>query len=244
MNLFDGQFKSRPKINLSGSSQTKSRDLLIQEAIAERLKRENEKRQHVSATTIQSAFRSYKIRQVRFRSFNLESNNSFLFKKKLKNQALRNDYRRQYEPLFAQASHTDLELKALLSYFVGFHTNRESSSNQDLQSFSQFVLKNKERFITLLVSMSGSNTEYALCRFLALHLELLNPAKSGQNNPGNNISHSVSLRLIDYFTDPKSYANLKYLPGQYEPVLALLLKFLINQGKKYFIIQCGIYHKD
>lgn len=151
--------------------------------------------------------------------------------KNLKHQAVRNDYRRQYEPLFTKASHTDLELKALLSYFVGFHSKHQSSGiHQDLQSFSQFLLKNKERFITLLVSMSGSNTEYALCRFLALHLELLNPARSGQTDSASAISHSVSLRLIDFFTDPKSYASQSYLPGQYEPVLALILKFLINQG--------------
>ncbi len=207
MNLFDGQFKSRPKINLAGFSSTKSRDLLIQEAIAERHRREAEKRQHISATKIQSTYRSYKARTT-----------------------LQSGYRDQFKKLLAQPSHTLLELKTLLSYFVSFYSSK--SNQTDLNQFSQFVVKSKERFVAMLMSMAGSNAEYALCRFSGLHLRLLNAKTLDQAGA---ISHSVSLRLIDYFTDPKSYAGAGYSTEQYETVLARILKFLINQGKSFFL---------
>lgn len=202
MNLFDGQFKSRPKINLAGSSSTKSRETLINEAIAERRKREAEKKQNVAATKIQSLYRSYTIRQ-----------------------RLHQEYRLKFKQLFdlKNQTYTDTEIKTLLSYFVLFYNPK--IDNDLLQAFSQFIVKSKERLIHILL-VQTSNTEYALCRFLAIHLLLLNP-----NSGKQGISQSVSLRLIDYFTNPGSYVSLGYATNQYEPELTIILKFLINLGK-------------
>lgn len=201
MNFFAGQFKSRPNINLAGSSNVKSREALINEAIAERKKREFEKKQQMSATKIQSLYRSYIIRK-----------------------RLRDDYRTQFKELFtAHKTHSDTEIKALISYFVVFFDVRLDLDI--LLSFSQFVVKNKEKIVKILID-HVSNTEFALCKFLGIHLNLLNP-----RGVKTDVSHSVSLRLIDYFTDPLTYSSLKYTESQYEPKLALILKFLINQGK-------------
>ena len=217
MNLFDGQFKSRPKINLSGSSNTKSRDTLINEAIAERRKREKEKNQQISATKIQSLFRSYIIRK-----------------------RLSDEFRVKFHTLFnSGTTHSDNEIKTLISYFVSFYSSNKDRDQADLQRFSQYVIKHKETIINILLR-HRSNTEYALCRFLAIHLLLLNP-----RTVKSDISNSLSLRLIDFFTDPKSYLAAGYSVDQYEPTLSLILKFLINQGKTFrvrkFTVKIGRY---
>ena len=216
MNLFDGQFKSKPNINLAGSSRLQSRDNLINQAIAERKKREQERKQQLSATKIQSLFRSYMIRK-----------------------QLRHEYRLKFAALFSSSqaaqTHTDAELKLLLSYFVTFY---DSKIDQDvLSKFSQFVVKTKHVFVNILLSSrSSSEVEFAMCKYLLIHLLLLN--EKGPVPPAQ-VSHSVSLRLIDYFTDPSSYASLNYSPEHYEPVLATLLKFLINQGFLSHLVDYG-----
>lgn len=210
MNLFDGQFKSKPKINLAGSSSTKSRDVLIREAIEERKKREAEKKQQYSATKIQALFRSYIIRK-----------------------RLHDEFRLKYKPMFNNYQpHTNHEFKTLLSYFVFFYTSRHDQS--ELSRLSKFIITHKEQLIRILFE-KDSNIEYALCKFLAIHLRLLN-----QKIKHSEISHSVSLRLIDYFTDPKSYEAVGFSNQQYESKLALILKFLINQGFIKNLIDYGI----
>ena len=214
MNLFDGQFKSKPNINLAGSSRLQSRDNLINQAIAERKKREQERKQQLSATKIQSLFRSYMIRK-----------------------QLRHEYRLKFEALFSSSqsqTHTDAELKLLLSYFVTFY---DPKIDQDvLSKFSQFVVRTKHVFVNILLSSCSSNeVEFAMCKYLLIHLLLLNQKSSVPSQ----VSHSVSLRLIDYFTDPSSYAALNYTPEKYEPVLATLLKFLINQGFLSHLVDYG-----
>lgn len=210
MNFFAGQFKSRPNINLAGSSNVKSREALINEAINERKKREFEKKQQISATKIQSLYRSYIIRK-----------------------RLRDDYRAKFQHLFsAQQQHSDTEIRALISYFVVFFDVRLDLVY--LASFSQFVIKNKERIVKILIE-DVSNTKFSLCKFLGIHLNLLN-----QKGFKTEVSHSVSLRLIDYFTDPLTYSKLKYDESQYEPELALILKFLINQGYIKNLIEYGV----
>ena len=63
MYSFDGQFKSKPRINLAGSSRARDRDHLLREAQAERIKRELERKQQQAATRIQAAYRSHLARQ-------------------------------------------------------------------------------------------------------------------------------------------------------------------------------------
>jgi len=172
MNLFDGQFKPRPSINLAGSSTTKSREALIAQAIAERRKREADRQQQMSATRIQACFRSYALRK---------------------------------------------------------------RDQERLQAFSQHILKHKEDLVHTVL-LRDSSTRYSLCRLLAIHLRLLHSPtppshKPRQQQAPSPVAHSLSLRLIDYFTDPGSYSALGYPAADFEPELALILKFLISHGE-------------
>jgi hypothetical protein len=208
MNLFDGQFKSKPNINLAGSSKAKSRDYLINQAIEERKKRETERKQQLSAIKIQSLFRSYMIRK-----------------------ALKETYRNEFKTLFSKSDHhfTDAQIKTLLSYFVIFFDS--NLDQEELNRLSQYILKNKENFVRILFTSSSScNMNYSLCQFLAIHLAMLNQANKKMPLANPLISHSVSLRLIDYFTDPLSFAKLNYAVEQYENELGIVLRFLINRG--------------
>jgi hypothetical protein len=200
MNLFDGQFKSRPSINLAGSSSNRSRETIIAQAILERKKREAERQQQLAVTRIQAFYRSYAVRK-----------------------GLRHEYRIKFNQLFSSLNlitELDKNLKTLLSYFVIFYEAR--LDQECLQNFSQFVLKHKECLIKLIISRDSS-AQYSLCKLLCIHLNSL-------RNPII-LKHSLSLRLIDYFTDSDSYSALGYIPGQFEQELALILKFLINNGK-------------
>ena len=209
MNLFDGQFKPRPSINLAGSSTTKSREALIAQAIAERRKREADRQQQMSATRIQACFRSYALRK-----------------------RLRDEYRLKFTQLFSVDAK---DTSTLISYFVLFYEPRNGQDQERLQAFSQHILKHKENIVHTVL-LRDSSTRYSLCRLLAIHLRLLHspapPAhKPRQQQAHSPVAHSLSLRLIDYLTDPDSYSALGYPATDFEPELALILKFLISHGE-------------
>lgn len=56
---FDGDYKRTPLQSLGGASHSNDRETVIKRAQQERLKRAENRRQNVSAVTIQSAVRSY-----------------------------------------------------------------------------------------------------------------------------------------------------------------------------------------
>jgi hypothetical protein len=189
--LFDGQFKSRPNVNLAGSSRNRDKEHLIREAFLERKKREEEKKQHQSALKIQSCFRSYLVRQ-----------------------KIKNEFRLKFKEIFNNNENNEDHTEQLLSYFVVFFDNR--LDQDDLNKFSQFILKNKEKLL-----QSNKKVHHTLVKFLAIHLKILNHSQPI-------ISHSVSLRLIDFFTDSKyCKSTLKSLIIKYD-YLSQLVKYSIK----------------
>lgn len=193
--LFDGQFRSRPTVNLAGSSHIRDRDHLIREAFLERKRREDEKKQQLAATKIQSVFRSYTVRK-----------------------RIKNEIRMRFQSIFSNSQNDNLnQIETLLGYFVSYFDPR--LDQDDLNKFSQFLFKNKEKVI-----QSNLKVQYSLVKFLAIHLNIL-------NSTSTQISHSVSLRLIDYFTDSNQQEQktiLKLLITKYA-YLNQLVKYAIQK---------------
>lgn len=189
---FDGQYRSRPNINLSGSSRLRDRDNLIREAFLERKKREEEKRQQQAALKIQSVYRSYAVR------------------KQVKNQL-----RIAFKDLFSNNAQLTENIPKLFSYFVTFFD--EKQDQEELIRFSRFIMENKD-----LINQHFSHVMFSLVKFLSFHLNNL-------KKPQTNVSHSVSLRLIDFFTDYQFQNRQKVL------VLLIIKHHYLSQLVKYAI---------
>jgi hypothetical protein len=118
-----------------------------------------------------------------------------VFRSYIARKTIKNEFRIKFKSLFKSTPVDSVDqIETLLSYFVTFFDER--IDQDDLIKFSHHVNKNKEK----IVERVNKKLEYSLIKFLAIHLNLLN--KSSLQIP-----HAVSLRLIEYFTEPKSNHN-------------------------------------
>ncbi|CAF0734601.1 unnamed protein product [Brachionus calyciflorus] len=177
MNFFEGQYKSKPNISLTGSSKSKTKEELLKEAFLERKKREIEKRQLNSSIKIQSVFRSYLVR------------------KRIKEQ-----YRNEFDSIlnnknFQADSKT---LAFLLNIFVKFFDSKFDKDR--LIKLTNLIVKHKDLISKCIFENENAPVAFTLSKFLSIQLKCLNYPETG-------INQSSILRLIEYFTDSSTQLN-------------------------------------
>ena len=120
-----------------------------------------------------------------------------VFRSYIARKTIKNEFRIKFKSLFSKSVQADTldHIETLLSQFVTFFDER--TDQDDLIKFSHHVNKNKEKINQIV----NKKVEYSLIKFLAIHLNLLNKSTL-------QIPHAVSLRLIEYFTEPSKSSRL------------------------------------
>ncbi|CAB4022059.1 Ubiquitin- ligase E3C [Paramuricea clavata] len=126
--MFGGEYKSKPKVSLGGKSKKEKRSSLIHRNQTEREKREEHRRQIVSALKIQAFLRGHWIRQ---REYDVRREDFDAILVKLK-----------------ASQHPDIvTIHLLLSYLLFFYSNCKDSER--LISMCQLLLKNSKNLTVL-----------------------------------------------------------------------------------------------
>lgn len=202
MYSFEGEFRRKPQVSLRGASKSEDHAALLQRNLAERKKREFERKQQRSAVKIQKFIRGCMWRSRVKKSLRASWDTDV--QKIVKSKSL---------PA-PQVMH-QLQSQLLLFYNPNFDTER-------LLSLCQIAIQNRQAWLQALISHVSCWTHQM--KRLLLHTNRLLLQSS---DPSTNIS--TPLRFIQLFTDAKTYKECM-TEAEAVSVVAHFQTFLISKG--------------
>ncbi|KAI1289304.1 Ubiquitin-protein ligase E3C [Halotydeus destructor] len=201
MYSFEGKFRRTPNVDLGGASRKVPRDELIQRAAIERKQREDFRKQTLSATTIQSVFRSYSSRT-----------------------SLRNVLRSQFDVMIKKTGDnvSASDLDTLYKWLLLFQLEKGDSTR--LVKFGQILLKNKN-LVCEGMTTNRQKWLYRIQRFILLNVKYMASILASEQSQ----SMAIPLRLIEDFTSLDIYKDLDSNTGA-ETILSSIWSFEVYHG--------------